>query len=136
MAAGLLRQRLAEEGLDDQYEVVSVGIRAVEGRKASRHAIIVMAQRWIDITDHIARTITADDVEKASLILVMGQAHDEMIRQTWPQYAWKVYRLSEMVGKRQDVKDPYGGSIAKYEAAADVIANYINEGFDRILELA
>lgn len=135
MAEGLLRKRLADAGLDAQYQVASAGVHAVEGRRASRHAIIVMAQRWVDITDHVAHTITTEDVVKADLILVMSQEHETMIRQTWPQYAWKIHRLSEMAGKRQDIKDPYGGSIDKYETAADTIEGYINDGFERILEL-
>lgn len=136
MAAGLLRKKLAEEGLDGRYEVRSAGVQAVEGSRASRNAIIVMAQQWIDITDHVAHTITADDMEKASLILVMTRDHQTLLHQTWPQYAWKVHLLSEMSGKRQDVQDPYGSSMKKYEATADLLARYIDAGFERILELA
>ena len=136
MATGFLRKRLAEEGLDAQYQVASAGVHAVEGRKASRHATIVMAQRWVDITDHVARSITTEDMVKADLILVMTQDHETILKQTWPQYAWKVRRLSEMAGKRQDIKDPYGGSIGQYESAADTIEGYINDGFERILELS
>jgi protein-tyrosine phosphatase len=136
MATGLLRQRLAEEGLDDRYEVESVGVGALQGQGPSRNAVIVMAERYIDITDHVARTITAEDVERASLILTADQQHAELIRQTWTHHAWKVHRLSEMAGKRQDIKDPYLGPIQKYRACADTIARYIDAGFERILELA
>jgi protein-tyrosine phosphatase len=114
---------------------MSAGIQAENGRKASRNAIIVMAQRWIDITDHVTHALTVEDVAKAALILVMSEEHAKMISQTYPQYAWKVHRLSEMADKRQDVKDPYGGSLAKYEACADTITRFIDDGFDRILEL-
>jgi protein-tyrosine-phosphatase len=136
MAAGLLRQRLAEEGLDTDYQVISVGVQAEDGRPVSKNAMFVMAERWVDITDHVARAITAEDVARSDLILVMAREHEQVIRQMWPQYAWKVRRLSEMVGKRQDVKDPYGGSIEKYEESANVLSDYIREGFERILELA
>jgi len=136
MAAGLLRQRLAEEGLDDRYEVSSVGVRALDGQGASRNAILVMSERYIDITEHVARTISPDDVERASLILTADEQHAELIRQTWTQHAWKVYRLSEMAGRRQNIKDPYRSSLQKYETCAKTIARYIDEGFERILELA
>jgi protein-tyrosine-phosphatase len=135
MAAGLLRQRLAEEGLDDR-QVISAGVWAADGRQASENAIAVMAERGIDISDHIAHTITGDDVAEADLILVMGREHTQMIRNTWPQYAWKIRRLSEMAGERQDVRDPYSGSLAEYRTCADTIAGYIARGFRRILELA
>jgi protein-tyrosine phosphatase len=136
MAEGLLRQRLAEEGLESHYEVRSAGVWAVDGRPATENALVVMAERDIDITDHIAHTINADDVAESDLILVMSREHAQMVRQTWPQYAWKIHRLSEMAGRRQDVQDPYGGPIEEYRTCADTIARYLDRGMERILELA
>jgi protein-tyrosine-phosphatase len=135
MASGLLRKRLAKDGLDARHHVLSAGVWAVDGHPASENAIAVMAERGIDITDHIAHTITADDVAEADLILAMSKEHERMIQNTWPQYDWKLYRLSEMVGKRRDVRDPYGGPIEEYRACADILSDYIDRGFDRILEL-
>ena len=135
MGAGLQRQRLAREGLDKQHRVSSTGVWAVDGHPASAHAITVMAERGIDITDHIAHTISADDVAEAALILVMSREHDQAIQNTWPQYDWKIHRLSEMTGKRKNVFDPYGGPIEEYRACADLISDYIDQGFQHILEL-
>jgi len=95
-----------------------------------------MAERGIDISDHIARTITARDVAESDLILVMSREHEQMIKTTWPQYEWKIFRLSEMVSRNRDIRDPYGGPIKEYRTCADTIADYIDRGFDRILELA
>jgi protein-tyrosine-phosphatase len=135
MAVGLLRQRLAEEGLDTSHRVASAGTWAVDGYPASDYAIAAMAERGIDITDHIAHTITASDVAESDLILVMSQEHEQVIRNTWRQYTWKVHRLSEMVGKRRDIPDPYGAPIEEYRACADTLADYIDQGFERILAL-
>jgi protein-tyrosine phosphatase len=136
MAAGLLRQRLAREGLAERVAVASTGVWAVDDHPASATAISVMADRGVDIADHVAHTIKATDVAEADLILVMSQEHEQMIRNTWPQYSWKVHRLSEMIGKRKDVRDPYGGSVEEYRACADTLAEYIEQGFERILELS
>lgn len=136
MAMGLLRQRLAEKGLDGQHQVHSAGVWAVDGRPASEHAVTVMQERGVDISDHIAHTINAGDMAEADLILVMSRDHAQMLRNTWPQYDWKVFRLSEMVGKRQDVRDPYGSPIEEYRDCADTIGEYIDRGMERILELA
>jgi protein-tyrosine phosphatase len=113
MAEGLLRQRLLEEGLDTHYRVLSAGVWAVDDNPASANAIAVMAEQGIDITDHIAHTITANDVAEADLILVMAQEHAQVIRNTWPQYGWRVHRT-----------------------CADTLAGYIDGGLRRILELA
>jgi protein-tyrosine-phosphatase len=134
MAEGLLRQRLAEKELS-QHKVASTGIWAVDGKPASENAVLAMKERGIDISDHIAHTITAEDVAEADLILCMSREHQQMIHNTWPQYDWKVFRLSEMVKKRKDVRDPYRGSLEEYRACADIISDYIDRGLERILEL-
>jgi len=136
MAVGLLRQRLAQEALDDQYQVISAGVHALDGHRASRNAIFVMSERGVDITDHTAHTVTGHDLAKVNLVLAMSREHTQVLRQSWPQYAWKVYLLSEMTGERKDVKDPFGGSLDEYRTVAEVIARYIDEGLARILELS
>lgn len=136
MAAGLLRKRLAEAGLDPQHDVASAGTWALDGQPATESAVAVMRERGIDISDHVAQTVRAEHIVRADLILVMSREHEIMIRNTWPQYSWKVHRLSEMVGKRKDVKDPYGRPIEEYRACADILSLYIEQGLDRILELA
>jgi protein-tyrosine-phosphatase len=136
MAAGLLRQRLAQAGLASRHQVTSAGVWAVDGHPASANAIAVMAERGVDVADHIAHTIRATEVAESDLILVMSREHEETIRNTWPQYAWKLHRLSEMVGKRRDVRDPYGGSIEEYRECADTLSEYIDQGLERILELS
>ena len=62
MAVGLLRQRLSEEGLASRFKVLSAGVWALDNHPASDKAIAVMAERGIDITDHIAHTITYDEI--------------------------------------------------------------------------
>lgn len=136
MAVGLLRRLLVKKGLETDYQVRSAGVWAVDGRPATESAVAVMAERGIDITDHIAHTINAEDVAASDLILVMSRDQGQMIRQTWPQYAWKIHLLSEMAGKRQDVHDPYGDPIEEYRTCADTIAHYLDRGLERILELA
>ncbi|MCL7452945.1 MAG: low molecular weight protein arginine phosphatase [Anaerolineae bacterium] len=135
MAEGLLRKQLAEMGLDSRHRTASAGVWGLEGRPAAEHAVTVMKERGIDIRDHVAQTIRAEHVAEADLILVMSREHETMIRNTWPQYGWKVYRLSEMAGKRKDVEDPYGQPIGAYRASADIISLYLERGLDRILEL-
>lgn len=136
MAEGLLRQQLAQEGLDSRYDVASAGTWGVDGRPASENAVAVMAERGVDIAEHRARTITGGAMAEADLILVMSREHQQVIESTWPQYRWKVHRLSEMIGKRRDVKDPYGGPIEEYRTCADTLAEYIEQGLGQISELA
>ena len=136
MAEGLLRQRLADEGLADQFQIGSTGVWALDGQPASENARQVMQERGIDISGHVARTISAQNVSEADLILVMSREHHEVITNTWSQYGWKVFWLSEMSGRRRDVRDPYGGSLEEYRECANILADYIDLGLERILKLA
>jgi len=135
MAAGFLCQRLARDGLGGRHQVVSRGVWAIDGQPASRYAIQVMAERAIDIADHVAQTISAEDLAEADLVLVMAREHAGALGTTWPQYSWKVHLLSEMIGKRQDVQDPYGRSLEVYQNCADTIARMIDGGLSAILAL-
>ncbi len=136
MAAGLLRHRLQAAGLDGAYEVRSVGTWAVTGAPASSHAEQVMARRGIDISHHRAREVTAADILEANLILVMTEVHREALLAEFPAARGKTYLLSEMVGKRYDIADPYGSNLANYEYCAEEMSSIIDAGFERILSLA
>ena len=135
MGMGLLRQQLAQQEMDHMHRVISTGVWAEEGRAASENAMLVMQERGINIRDHLSRPVTASLVAEADLILVMSHEHKRVIRNTWPQYAWKTFLLSEMAGKKKSVEDPYGGPIDEYRVCADIISDYIDQGMGRILEL-
>jgi protein-tyrosine-phosphatase len=135
MAVGLMRRKLAAAQLESRHRAFSAGIWALDGHLASENALAVMAERGIDISDHVAHNVAADDVAEADLILVMAKEHADMIRHTWPQYGWKIHRLAEMAGKKKDVRDPYGESVEAYRACADTISDYIDRGLGRILSL-
>jgi protein-tyrosine-phosphatase len=75
-------------------------------------------------------------VSEADLILVMSREHHQMIANTWSQYRWKLYWLSEMSNKRKDVRDPYGGSLDEYRECADILSDYIELGLRKIVQLA
>jgi len=66
----------------------------------------------------------------------MTVGHAQTIRRGWPAHRRKVHLLSEMVGQRYDVEDPYGDSIEVYRACADEIEVLVEDGYERILALA
>lgn len=136
MAAGLLRHQLEAAGLTDKYDVQSAGTWAVVGEPASAYARRVMSKRGIDISAHRARDISAEMVAQADLILVMTEAHREAIEAEFPEARSKTYLLSEMIGRRYDIADPYGNSLAHYAYCAEDLASVIEAGFERILRLA
>lgn len=135
MAAALLRARLSRDEARRDWQVESVGTWATEGRPASACAIEEMARRGLDLSGHQARAVTHEAVSTADLVLVMERTHAEALKAAFPDHAHKVYLLSEMIGRRYDIGDPYGGTPAEYAVVARELEGLIETGYTRIVGL-
>jgi protein-tyrosine phosphatase len=136
MAEAMLRRQVQQEGLTD-WIVESAGTWAVAGAPASRYAIQVMAQRMLDVANHRSQPLDQRLLEQADLVLVMTSNHSEVLRLEYKDQWEKVFLLSEMkAGRRYDVADPYGGSLAEYQVCANVIADLVEAGWRQIRTLA
>jgi protein-tyrosine phosphatase len=94
-----------------------------------------MIDRGIDIHAHRSRSVNAELMEEADLILVMTQHHAEALSAAFPDQAHKVYLLSQMVGQTYDVSDPYGGTRLEYAYIAQELEQLIDGGYERIVTL-
>jgi protein-tyrosine-phosphatase len=135
VAEGVFRQRLEAAGLEG-WTTGSAGTWAMQKRGASRNSVLVMEEDGIDIGDHQARLVSAELLDEADLVLCMESGHAEALRSEFPNVAAKIFMLSEMVGRRFSVSDPYGGSLPEYRRMADDVTEIIDEGFERIVALA
>jgi protein-tyrosine phosphatase len=131
----ILRDRLHKRDLKD-WTVDSAGTWALVGRGASRYGIELMARQGFDLQGHRARFIEERLLQEADLILCMELGHVEALRVEFPAYGNKVYLLAEMVGKYYSINDPYGGPMSEYESMVAELTNIIDDGLDRIIELA
>ncbi len=135
MAAALLRARLARDEARWDWQVGSAGTWATDGLPASVHAVEEMAGRGIDMRVHRARNVTRELMAGADLILAMTRNHAEALRAAFPEHAHKVYLLSEMVGQKYDIYDPYGGTPMEYAYIARELEQLIEAGYERIVAL-
>ncbi|MGC8788123.1 MAG: low molecular weight protein arginine phosphatase [Anaerolineae bacterium] len=135
MAAGFLYDKLVREKKDSHVRVRSAGIWALENQPASAYALQVMAEHGLDISAHRGRNLTQADVDEADLILVMTKRHADIITREFPSSEGKVYLLSEMAGEPYDIEDPYGGSLFEYRRTAAELADLVERGYARIMEL-
>jgi protein-tyrosine-phosphatase len=133
MAMGLLRQRLAQDGLEDEVIVSSAGVYGLDGSAASQPGVDVLAERGVDISDHRARTITKPDLVSADLVLVMEEAQRKTLFYSYPDQLVKIFLLSEMSGDYRDVKDPYRRPREEYERCANELTRLIEDGYPTIL---
>ncbi len=134
MAAAIMRARIAQLALDAEVQVLSAGVWAEAGSRASTGATTVLRQRGIDLAAHRSQLLDQALLKQADIILVMEEAHRRSIFYRDPQVLAKVFLLSEMAGGHADVDDPYGGSFEEYAETADELTMLIDKGLPKILK--
>lgn len=112
--------------------VVSAGVAAVPGGRASAHAVQAAAELGLDLTGHVSQPLDSFLVRQADVIYTMTQAHREAILAQWPEAAERTYLLS---AEGVDIADPVGGQLERYRECAQQINNALSQRL-RDLELA
>ena len=93
--------------------VLSRGL-ACDGSPVSLNSKKAMAEAGIDISSHISRQITADDINKADKIICLSPSHKAVLLSAGvPEN--KLYILGD------GISDPFGGSIETYRRCRDEI---------------
>lgn len=133
MAAAIMSQRILERGLAGEIEVRSAGVWAGQGYGASEHATTVLAERGLDLRQHVSRQLTLVELARADIVLVMEEAQRRSIFHLAPEHLSKVFLLAEMAGRHDDVADPYGGPIEGYGDSARQIERLVDAGLPQIL---
>ena len=129
MAEGLLRQMSG-----GRVEVVSAGLGAGRGQQPSAHAIRVLKEEGIDISEIRSQPVSAHLLEKADHIFTMTRDHLDMLLLLFPEMAAKarLLRFDEAAkGGRADVTDPIGGTRETYESCKEDI----KRAMPRLMEL-
>jgi len=134
MAAALMRRRLTALGLSDEIEVKSAGVWAREGLGASDGSVTVLARQGISLIDHRSQPMTAQLLKQADIVLVMEEGHRRSLFYLEPKHLRKVFLLSELVRRSEDIADPYGGPIEDYVKTAAQLDDLIGEGLPTILK--
>lgn len=118
MAELLCRDMLARRlncGLDQLEDngvlVMSAGLAATFGGRATPEAVQAMSELGLDLRDHETQPLAEPLVRHADMIFTMTRYHREAIVSQWPMAANRVHVLSVDGG---DVSDPVGGSIDRY----------------------
>ena len=118
-----------------KWQVESAGTWAQNGQAASRYSREILAERGLDISGHASQVITREMLEGAALVLCLAEGHAEAMRAEFPDQASKIFLLTEMVGQRYSISDPYGGPRFAYERMINDVTELIEDGLPRIVEL-
>jgi protein-tyrosine-phosphatase len=136
MAEALFNGMVAEMGLGDQYQASSAATWGMDGYPAPPDGQRVMQERGLDTSTHVSRGITREMLEDADLVLTMEAGHKEALQIEFPEQRGKIFMLSEMVGSKADIDDPYTKGYEKFELAAQEIEDILSRGMPRIRQLA
>lgn len=136
MAELLFRERLAKrlgcplEKLEERgYIVMSAGIAAMMGGRASAESVLVMSDRNLDLRNHESQPLTESLVRSADLMITMTRSHRHAILAEWPEAAERVKLLCASGG---DVADPIGGPVEAYRRCAEQIAAELDRWVDEL----
>ncbi|MBO8157970.1 low molecular weight protein arginine phosphatase [Thermosyntropha sp.] len=136
MAAALFLKLLEEKGLKDKYNVLSAGIFAREGMKASREAVEAMKKENIDLNDHLSQPVYPDLVKDADLILAMTGEHKEILLDRFPEAENKIFTLMEYAGIEGEIYDPFGRGQEEYFKTAGQLKESLQMVIERLLSEA
>ena len=126
MAEVILRSRL---GKDTEWKVASAGVAAADGEPASEEAIAVCRELGLDLRQHGSQPVTRGLVEHARWIVVMTEAHCEILTRRHPELNTRI-RLLKSFGFSKDfadIPDPIGGSVEVYRTVRDMIEAAISD---------
>jgi protein-tyrosine-phosphatase len=117
MAEVILQHMLSKAGRSD-IEVFSRGIMASDGNPITQSAQEALEEIGLDGSNHEAALLTARDVKRADLILVMESLQRDYIEDRFPEALPKTFLLKEYAGvsegENPEIPDPYGGSPEDY----------------------
>lgn len=121
LAKVLIEAALSGVGVDD-WEVDSAGLAVFSGMPASAEARILALEAGLDLSQHRAKPLLAELLEKAELVLVMTAGHKAALLAGFAGYGGKIYTIKNYAGLTGDVADPFGGGFAFYRETAQELS--------------
>ncbi len=135
MAEVLARREAAARGWDG-VEVRSAGAAAANGAPASEGARRAAQRHGLDLSDHVSRPLTQDEVRRADLILTMSGHHLVRVMELGGgDRATLLTAFAAGDGEErlpESVTDPIGGGDEAYEETFTLLETLVRRVFDRL----
>jgi tRNA threonylcarbamoyl adenosine modification protein (Sua5/YciO/YrdC/YwlC family) len=139
MAECLMKGRLADrlkckpsELEEHGLMVMSAGVSAMSGARASAEAVQVMQTQGLDLAQHESQPLNDRLVRFADLILTMTRGHRDAILAQWPAVASRTHVLNP---DGSDLADPIGGPIDYYRRCAEQIELHLDSWIPELTRL-
>lgn len=125
MAEALLRMALPRHST---WRVASAGLSACPGCPSSDAAAAAIEEVGGNLNRHRSRIVTAQLVQDAAAIVVMTDAHEQIITSRYPAARDKLFRLRTFdpaSPPESNIPDPFCGTLEDYRRCRDMIRNAI-----------
>ena len=131
LAEVIARRYLTDRGASG-VSVGSAGTGAWPDAPASDGSLLVALEHGLDLASHRARSLTADLVREADLVLTMGASHRERVDALGG--TGRSWLLTEYAGAGNGgISDPFGGDLTVYRATYEELDRVVRGAIDRIL---
>lgn len=127
---------LLEKERPGQVRVVSAGIAAVEGYKATDHAREAVRLWDGNLSEHYSQPLSEEIIESADLIFGMTSGHVHAILAKSDKATGKTYLLKnfpELSPDGEGVDDPIGGPLDMYNETFVEIGEYLGKNLSEIV---
>lgn len=114
MAAAIMAKLCEENNIDAR--IVSAGMFATDGEKATPEAIEAIRKYDIDLSEHSSQQITPELIEKSDMIITMTEAHKMVLQDMAKEKTCTLCELADLSG---DIEDPFGGDVEEYIEVCD-----------------
>ena len=135
MAQAMMQRKLTERFQDLSAKgiasvvALSAGVSAFGGDPASHGATAAIRDYGTTLDNHKSTQLNSALVEKADLILAMGNRHRQVIISQWPTLAHKVHLISPDGG---EISDPFGGPLEVYQKCAQQLDQHTDYWIDQL----
>ena len=107
---------------------------ALANAPASTNAQQAVKNAGLDLSEHVSKQISEEDIKTSDVIFTMTNAHKQMLMNVCAKYGKPIFSLAEFAGSTEEISDPYGGSLEVYENCFRQIAGYVNMAAEIIKE--
>jgi protein-tyrosine-phosphatase len=129
MAEAIFKQMVNDNHRQgNSIEIKSAGtFYRTDGAPAMENAVVVMAERGLDISSHRAQSMSDALVDWADLILTMTAEHKKHIETNFVNARGKVHLLTEYAGAQGDIFDPVFSGIDAYRECATQLESLLGK---------
>jgi protein-tyrosine-phosphatase len=133
ITAALLRRQL--ETRHHNHTVESAGVLGHDGDPATSDAQQTMEQTGIDISEHVARTLSDEIATRAQLLIAVDSGSALVARARFPEAASRIATLGELAGRQRDIPDPFKMQLGAWLTYTREIEALLRSAMPRILSL-